>query len=151
MVERYGNPALLDDGLKVFTTMDSEKQRAAQEAMLGRAARGRQAAGLPRAGDDPGHARAAEGLHRAQREGARGRRDREQPATTSRWSPRVDDTARVDVQVGAHKGVLPLLGMRWARKVNPEAYYPAPMLTSREEGGEAGRRHRGARGRRRRT
>src|SRR5262249_57841943 len=41
----------------------------------------------------------------------------------------VDDT-RVDVQVGTHKGVLPLLGMRWARKVNPEAYYPGAMLTS---------------------
>ena len=35
VVQRYGNPALLRGGLNVFTTMDSEKQRAAQEAMLG--------------------------------------------------------------------------------------------------------------------
>jgi penicillin-binding protein 1A len=35
-----------------------------------------------------------------------------------------------DVQVGPHKGLLPLLGMRWARKVNPEGYYPGLMLTS---------------------
>ena len=52
VVERYGNPALLRDGLKVFTTMDSEKQRAAQEAMLGGLLAGGQAAGLPRPGDD---------------------------------------------------------------------------------------------------
>jgi penicillin-binding protein 1A len=34
VVNRYGNPALLNDGLKVFTTMDSEKQRAAQDSVL---------------------------------------------------------------------------------------------------------------------
>src|SRR5262249_39593666 len=34
VVQRYGNPTLLRGGLKVFTTMDSEKQRAAQDAML---------------------------------------------------------------------------------------------------------------------
>ena len=34
IVNRYGNPVLLNEGLKVFTTMDSEKQRAAQEATL---------------------------------------------------------------------------------------------------------------------
>ena len=34
VVDRYGNKALLNEGLKVFTTMDSEKQRAAQEAVL---------------------------------------------------------------------------------------------------------------------
>jgi len=41
----------------------------------------------------------------------------------------VEDT-RVGVQVGSNKGLLPLLGMRWARRVNPEAYYPGAMLTS---------------------
>ena len=41
-----------------------------------------------------------------------------------------DDGLRADVQVGRHKGVLPLLGMRWARKVNPEGYYPAQMLNT---------------------
>src|SRR5262249_45965929 len=34
VVERYGNASLLNQGLRVFTTMDSERQRAAQEAML---------------------------------------------------------------------------------------------------------------------
>ena len=50
VVERYGNPALLNEGLKVFTTMDS--RAAARRAGGGarRAARGGQAAGLPRAG-----------------------------------------------------------------------------------------------------
>ncbi|MHB8877683.1 MAG: transglycosylase domain-containing protein, partial [Myxococcaceae bacterium] len=34
VVDKYGNPALLNSGLKVFTTMDSERQRAAQESVL---------------------------------------------------------------------------------------------------------------------
>ena len=34
VVERYGNPTLLRGGLQIFTTMDSERQRAAQDAML---------------------------------------------------------------------------------------------------------------------
>src|SRR5713101_8529323 len=34
VVERYSNVTLLNEGLKIFTTMDSERQRAAQEAML---------------------------------------------------------------------------------------------------------------------
>ena len=93
VVERYGNPALLDEGLKIFTTMDSEKQRAAQEAMLDGLLAGGQAPGLPRPGactlDTPER---AQGVHRPEREGA-GRReaDREQPLLRRRWSPRVDE------------------------------------------------------------
>src|SRR5690606_34011721 len=34
VVQRFGNPALLRQGLRIFTTMDSERQRAAQDAML---------------------------------------------------------------------------------------------------------------------
>src|SRR5258708_26349363 len=34
VVERYSNVTLLNEGLRIFTTMDSERQRAAQEAML---------------------------------------------------------------------------------------------------------------------
>ena len=34
VVDRYGNPTLLNEGLKIFTTMDSERQRAAQEVVL---------------------------------------------------------------------------------------------------------------------
>ena len=35
-----------------------------------------------------------------------------------------------DVQVGPHRGKLPLLGMRWARKLNPVVYYPSAMISS---------------------
>ncbi len=34
VVERIGNARLLNDGLKIFTTMDSERQRAAQDSVL---------------------------------------------------------------------------------------------------------------------
>ena len=56
-----------------------------------------------------------------------------------RWSPQIDDDGKgADVQVGPQTGKLPLLGMRWARKVNPEGYYPAVMLTSVKKALKAG-------------
>ena len=105
--------------------MDSEKQRAAQDAVLG---------GLLAVDKRQGfrgpvmHARRRRSERKAfidrskkamgEREiennrlyvGAGDRHRRGRPGATCRSAP--------------HKGVLPLLGMRWARKVNPEALLP---------------------------
>src|SRR5262249_43858389 len=40
------------------------------------------------------------------------------------------DGTMADVQIGAHPGKLPLLGMRWARKLNPEGYYPSLLIST---------------------
>jgi penicillin-binding protein 1A len=40
------------------------------------------------------------------------------------------DGKGADIQVGPYAGRLPLLGMRWARKVNPESYYSANGMIS---------------------
>jgi len=128
VVQRYGNPALLRGGLKLFTTMDSEKQRAAQEAMLG---------GLLQVDKRQGFRGPVMTLETPEQRKAFVDRSEKalegKPIENNRYYVAlvtgVDDT-RVDLQVGTHKGVLPLLGMRWARKVNPEAYYPSAMLTS---------------------
>jgi penicillin-binding protein 1A len=40
------------------------------------------------------------------------------------------DGTMADVKIGDRHAKLPLLGMRWARKLNPEGYYPALMLSS---------------------
>ena len=138
MVERYGNPVLLKRGLKVFTTMDSERQRAAQDAVLGRPARGGQAPGLPR----PGDAARPPSERKAFLEKAKKVMGEEQLDRTTLYVGLVTGDRRrrpgADVQVGPHKGVLPLLGMRWARKVNPEGYYPGAMLTSVKKRAEVG-------------
>ena len=129
VVQRYGNPTLLHGGLKVFTTMDSEKQRAAQEAMLGGLLQVDKRQGFRGPVMTPRDARAAEGLRRPEREGAGGQADREQPVLRGAGD-RGRTTPGSTCRWATHKGVLPLLGMRWARKVNPEAYYPGAMLTS---------------------
>lgn len=129
IVARYGNDRLLSDGLKVFTTMDSERQRAAQDAML---------QGL---------------LAVDKRQGYRGPLKQLSPAEQKAFLTRAKkvmageklvlgryyvalvtsidkDGLNAHLKVGPYDGVLPVLGMRWARKVNPEGYYPALMLTS---------------------
>ncbi|HEX8826043.1 MAG TPA: PBP1A family penicillin-binding protein [Archangium sp.] len=128
IVERYTNKVLLNDGLKIFATMDSERQRGAQDSVL-------------------------EGLLSIdKRQGFRGpvlqlgtEQERTaflQKATKVMGDEQLQenklyvglvtrvDAEGADVQVGPHKGLLPLLGMRWARKVNPEGFYPGLMLTS---------------------
>jgi penicillin-binding protein 1A len=40
---------------------------------------------------------------------------------------RVGDAA-AEVQVGGQRGLLPVAGMRWARKPNPEAWYPDALV-----------------------
>ena len=130
VVQRYGNALLLNQGLRVFATMDSEKQRAAQKAML-------------------------EGLLALdKRQGYRGpllqlTSASEQKSFISRvrkilGSEKVTpghlylglitgvaaDGTSATVEVGSQQGLLPLLGMRWARKVDPTAYYPGQLLNS---------------------
>jgi penicillin-binding protein 1A len=128
VVQRYGNPALLRGGLSVFTSMDSEKQRAAQEAMLGGLLQVDKRQGFrgPLMNLDTPDQRKAF-IERSTK--ALGGEKIENGRYYVALVNAVDDT-RVDVQVGPSKGLLPLLGMRWARKVNPEAYYPGAMLTS---------------------
>ncbi len=130
VVERYSNVTLLNEGLRIFTTMDSERQRAAQEAML---------QGL---------------LEVDKRQGFRGpvlqfASPDEQRAFLDKSKKAIGDTKIeegryyvglvtaiepdgqiAELAVGPHRGKLPLLGMRWARKVNPVAYYPSALISS---------------------
>jgi penicillin-binding protein 1A len=130
VVQRYGNPALLTAGLKVFTTMDSERQRAAQDAMLSGllAVDKRQGfRGALNTLDTPEQRRAFISKSTAVLGGG--------PLQEATYYVGLVTALNADgtsatVQVGPHQGQLPLLGMRWARKVNPEAYYPGAMLGS---------------------
>jgi penicillin-binding protein 1A len=129
VVARYGNERLLTDGLKVFTTMDSERQRAAQDAMLHGllAVDKRQGYRGPLAQLSP--AQQKEFLARARKVMA-GEKLVEGRYYVALVSSIDADGLNAHLKVGPYDGVLPVLGMRWARKVNPEGYYPALMQES---------------------
>jgi len=130
VVQRYGNPALLTGGLRIFTTMDSERQRAAQDAMLGGllAVDKRQGFRGPVTTLDSPEQRRAFILRSTAALG--GAALVEGVYYVGLVTAVNDDGTMATVQVGPHQAQLPLLGMRWARKVNPEAYYPGAMINS---------------------
>ena len=141
VVERYGNDRLLNDGLRVETTMDLEKQRAAQDAMLGGLMEVDHRQGFNGPVTRRGRRRSARRSRRASR--APGRRGSIAPASyyvadrRRRWTTR---RGSADVEVGENRGLLPLSGMRWARKANPEVYYPDALISPRPSAAEGGRR-----------
>ncbi|WP_309889516.1 PBP1A family penicillin-binding protein [Archangium sp.] len=128
VVERYSNKVLLNEGLKIFATMDSERQRAAQYSVMD---------GLLSIDKRQGFRGPVLQLGTEQERKAflakatqvMGDEELQENKLYVGLVTRVD-TDGADVQVGPRKGLLPLLGMRWARKVNPEGYYPGLMLTS---------------------
>ncbi|WP_223637237.1 penicillin-binding protein 1A [Corallococcus sp. EGB] len=130
VVDRYGNPVLLKEGLKVFTTMDSERQRAAQDSVLD----GLMSVDKRQGWRGPVMQLATEAERSAfiaKAKKAMGKEELVENRLYVGVVTRIDDDGKgADVQVGPHQGRLPLLGMRWARKVNPESYYPASMITS---------------------
>ena len=128
VVERYTNKVLLNEGLKVFATMDSERQRAAQESVL----EGLMAIDKRQGFRGPVKQLTTEAERKEFIDKSMKAMGNEQLQENKLYVARVTkvDAEGAEVQVGPHKGLLPLLGMRWARKVNPEGYYPGLMLTS---------------------
>ncbi|WP_375761426.1 penicillin-binding protein 1A [Corallococcus exercitus] len=130
VVDRYGNPVLLKEGLKIFTTMDSERQRAAQDSVLD----GLMSVDKRQGWRGPVMQLATDAERNAFLAKAKKAMGKEELVDNRLYVgvvTRIDEDGKgADVQVGPHQGRLPLLGMRWARKVNPESYYPASMITS---------------------
>src|SRR4051812_13935242 len=128
VVDRYGNKTLLNEGLKVFTTMDSEKQRAAQEAVL---------ANLIVVDKRQGFRGPVQQLPTADARAAFIEKSKkvmgEEKLTMGKFYVGVvtaisKDDFTADINVGGQVAKLPLLGMRWARKLNAEQYYPVVMI-----------------------
>ncbi len=130
VVDRYSNKVLLNDGLKIFATMDSERQRAAQNSVL----EGLLSIDKRQGYRGPVQQLATDAERRAFLDKATKVMGDEQLQDNKLYVGLVTavdpDGKSAEVRVGPHKGVLPLLGLRWARKVNPEGWYPAMMLTS---------------------
>jgi penicillin-binding protein 1A len=128
IVERYGNDRLLHDGLRVETAMELEKQRAAQAALL---------RGLMEVDHRQGYYGPVTHLAGDERSALGARLARAWPkgeigagAYVVGIADRVDDKAGiVAVEVGENRGILPIAGMRWARKPNPEQRYPDALIS----------------------
>jgi penicillin-binding protein 1A len=124
VVDRYGNKALLDDGLKVFTTMDSEKQRAAQESVLTNLLLDDKRQGFR----GPVMQLAKDADRKAFIEKSKTALGDEKLTLGHYYVGLVSsishDDKLAEVNIGGQKAHLPILGMRWARKVNPTQYYP---------------------------
>jgi len=127
LVERYGNERVLNDGLRVEMAMDLEKQRAAQSAML---------AGLMEVDHRQGYLGPVGHVEGAERDELAQKLARAWPEAPAVGEyavglvTRVDDAAlTVRVEVGKTRGVLPIAGMRWARRPNPEQSYPDALIS----------------------
>jgi penicillin-binding protein 1A len=132
VVEQYGNDRLLHDGLRVEMAMDLEKQRAAQTAML---------EGLLEVDRRQGYYGPLAKVQGAERKAFAERLARAWPAGALAVGEHaigivtaVDGGANVvRVAVGANDGVIPVAGLRWARRPNPEVSY-ADALVSNVQG-----------------
>jgi penicillin-binding protein 1A len=126
-VERYGNERLLHEGLRVELGMDLEKQRAAQAALL---------RGLMEVDHRQGYNGPVAQVAGEERKALAARLARAWPRGSIEVGAyvvgivaRVDDKAGLaEVDVGDGRGILPISGMRWARKPNPEVYYPDALI-----------------------
>jgi penicillin-binding protein 1A len=128
VVDRYGNDRLLHDGLRVETAMDLEKQRAAQGAML---------RGLMEVDHRQGFTGPIVKVAGDEKKALLERLARAWPKGQIAVGgyvvgvvAKVDDKAgAATVEVGENVGLLPISGMRWARKPNPEVYYPDALIS----------------------
>ncbi|MDP3236711.1 MAG: PBP1A family penicillin-binding protein [Myxococcales bacterium] len=130
VVTRYGNPVLLNDGLKIFTTMDSEKQRAAQDSVLwGLLAVDKRQGFRGTLGNLATEKERAAFLAKADK--AMGAEvitpGRSYVALVSSIE---SNGSSAEVLIGKQKARLPALGLRWARTLNAEQYYPNVLINS---------------------
>jgi penicillin-binding protein 1A len=127
-LERYGNERLLRDGLRIEAAMDLEKQRAAQRAVL---------AGLLEVDQRQGFWGPVAKVAGAQRAQLQARLEKVWPrGVLAPGGYAVGIVSAVDaganlvhVQVGGNAGLLPLAGMRWARKPNPTVHADGAQLS----------------------
>jgi penicillin-binding protein 1A len=128
LVDRYGNDRLLRDGLRVELAMDLERQRGAQAAML---------SGLMEVDHRQGYQGPVGHVEGREREELLARLARAWPEGALQPSDYavgvvtgVDDRAALArVAVGRTAALLPISGMRWARRPNPEQSYPDALIS----------------------
>ncbi|AKU91504.1 Multimodular transpeptidase-transglycosylase [Vulgatibacter incomptus] len=131
VVDRYGNQRMLNEGLKIWSSMNSENQRFAQNAML---------KGLHFVDHRQGYYGPLDNVPKAEwpkrfagfdevldkRGGAKLERDRLYVGIVTEVGPKLA-TVKLGTKLTAE---LPLAAARWARKPNSEAYFPSALISS---------------------
>ena len=128
LVERYGNDRILHHGLRVEMAMDLEKQRTAQAAML---------AGLMEVDHRQGFLGPVAHVEGKERADLSARLARTWPHGALQPGDYAvgivtaveDSESLARVAVGTTQGILPISGMRWARRPNPEQNYPDALIS----------------------
>lgn len=124
IVDAYGEKTLLEGGLKVFTTLDLERQHHAETAMVNglRAVDKRQGWRGPVGSilDPKTREKAINVIEEKVIKGEKLKRDVPYLGIVTKVDRR---NQWAEVQVGHIDGILPLAGMRWARKPNPNVYW----------------------------
>lgn len=133
LVERYGNDRMLREGLEVWSSMNSEHQRFAQEAML---------TGLHYVDHRQGFYGPVQQLPKAEWDGWLKRADAvleklggaklERNRIYVGLVTALEDQGRLArVKLGTKlEGELPIAAGRWARKPNADAYFPSALINS---------------------
>ena len=135
LYDNYGEKALYEGGLSVYTTLDLERQHHAETALVNgvRAADKRQGWRGPIAHLDS-DAKIKKAIAVIQRDIAKKigetgklKRGDDYMAVVTRVDRR---NQWAEIAVGDVDGILPLAGMRWARKPNPNEYWERHMVES---------------------
>ncbi|MBK8011599.1 MAG: PBP1A family penicillin-binding protein [Deltaproteobacteria bacterium] len=133
LLKRYDENALLEQGLRVFTTVDTERYRAAEDAVYNklRLVDRRQGYRGPLAHMGTAKEQASF-LEAYSRELKRLGRDTElKDGELYVGLIRAIDEARTNISlsIGTREAVLPLSAMRWARSVNPQKWFEGALLS----------------------
>ncbi len=134
LVERYGENVVLDEGLSVWTTVDVERYRAGEDAVYEnlRMVDKRQGYRGALLHLDTEAAK-QKFLDAYGRELLRiGRLEKlEDGELYVGLVEKIDRKNEwLELRIGPHKAVLPIAAMRWAREVNPQAWFESALLSS---------------------
>lgn len=141
LFEKFGEKAVLDEGLTVYTTVDVERYRGAEDAVYSRLRMVDKRQGyrgpLLRLKKDEVEAfqkKYGEELKRV------GRLEKLENGelVVGVIEKVLKDKQVIQVRIGPHLAYLPLAAMRWARAVDPQKYFEGALLTGIPTSGEAG-------------
>jgi penicillin-binding protein 1A len=134
LVEKYGEQAVLEQGLQVWTTVDVEAYRGAEDAVSEnlREVDKRQGYRGPVGSLDTAEARDRLLAAYTKELEALGRKEKLVPG--ERYLALVEsidpERNRAEVRIGPHRAVMPAATTRWARKVDPEVGFEGALLSS---------------------
>lgn len=134
LMETYGEKTVLDEGLRVWTTVDVERYRAAEDSVY---------ENLRMVDKRQGYRGPIQSLKGDAAVEAFLAKYNEELRAIGRYAKLEDDELYVGVirkidkkreniflDIGPHKAILPLATMRWARKVEPTVWFESGLLRS---------------------